>query len=67
MRWSMKMTRIRAVFLLGLGLAATAGCDRTPPTSPTPTNSGVTSVTQVFSGTLAPGGTGFVSYRVRVQ
>lgn len=48
------MTRIPAVFLLGLGLAAAAGCERTP-TSPTPTTPGVTSVTQVFSGTLAPG------------
>jgi hypothetical protein len=49
------MTRVRSLILCGLVLTAGAGCNNDDPPT-TPTTPGATSFTQVFTGTLKPGG-----------
>lgn len=56
-----RMTRFSAVFALSVCLLAAGACDSTP-TTPTPTGPTITSATQVFFGTLVPGGSPMHSF-----
>ena len=58
-----RMTRFSAIFTLAVCLLAAAACESTP-TTPTPTGPGITSATQVFSGSLVPGGSPIHSFSV---
>ena len=57
--------RISALLLIA-SLSLVAGCNEdSPPTNPTPPNP--SSFTQIYSGTLLPGGSGFFSFAVPEQ